>query len=279
MHDVTTGVVVGIDGSAQADLALRWAVSKSHLFGPVMPVYSYTVEPFGYGIGSPQVHSEMTRLMKQAAEVELAEALASHPDLSEKALVLTGHPGANLVESAARHRLLVVGSRGRGGLAETVLGSTASYCVTHSPVPVIVVPEGSDVSPSLTRIVVGVDGSANSARALGWAVDHVEPLGQVVAVGCWVPAIPNRTLPSDEAGMAELTDRVTTMVDEVGHASVEIRIERGDPRLVLRELAAGTDLLVMGARGHRGVSYLLLGSTTTSILHDPPCPTAVIPEL
>jgi nucleotide-binding universal stress UspA family protein len=58
---------------------------------------------------------------------------------------------------------------------------------------------------------------------------------------------------------------------------VETHIGQGDPRIVLRDLAATADLLVIGARGHRGVSYLLLGSTTTSLLHHPLSPTVVVP--
>jgi nucleotide-binding universal stress UspA family protein len=55
-------------------------------------------------------------------------------------------------------------------------------------------------------------------------------------------------------------------------------LEYGDPRGVLRRLGEEADLLVLGARGHRGVAHLLLGSVTTGLVHQPLITTIVIPS-
>ena len=54
-------------------------------------------------------------------------------------------------------------------------------------------------------------------------------------------------------------------------------VERGDPRAILRKLAYGADLVVVGARGRSGLPHLFLGSTASSLAHRPVCPTAIVP--
>ena len=112
----------------------------------------------------------------------------------------------------------------------------------------------------------------------------------MVAVGCWTdhvfgePPLPNPELEEATAAVVHRTvDEVLAAVhsgsDKPNEAGPSIKtvIRQGDPRIVLRDLASTADLLVIGARGHRGVAYLLLGSTTTSLLHHPVSPTVVVP--
>jgi nucleotide-binding universal stress UspA family protein len=146
-----------------------------------------------------------------------------------------------------------------------------------------VIPEGTAVDRPLETILVGVDGSANADAALAWATRHVAPGGRIVAMGCRTAAPYALELvppaPSTEGEVLDgVRDAITRAVAVVPEGvTVEVEATDGDPRLVLREKAAEADLLVVGARGHRGAAYLLLGSVTTSLIHHPTVPTVVVP--
>ena len=295
MRDKT---IVGVDGSDGSRLALDWAASKQDVLGDLVPVATYHIDALGDGVGTPSVYNDIMAVLREDAQAALDMATASHPELAGRGEVVRGYPGPALVRTAENQRLLVVGSRGRSALVETLLGSVASYCVKHATVPgimgegqawwsvpVAVIPEGTTVDRPLENILVGVDGSANADAALDWAVRHVAPGGRVTALGCRVPApyalelVPPAPR-SDEKVLQTLRETVSRVVGDDGPEGVTIDVEvtEGDPRVTLRDAAADRDLLVVGSRGHRGVAYLLLGSVATSLIHHPTVPTVVVPH-
>ncbi len=290
MQEQERQVVVGVDGSDHSRRALAWAVAKTDVLGPVTPVLAYSMQPLGDGLGMPSMYYEIDRIVKEDAEERLKATIEGFPGLAERARVMCRSAGPALVGASADADLLVVGSRGRSAAAETLFGSVGSYCVKHATVPVAVITEETAIEPTINHAVVGVDGSPNSVEALIWALRHVDPDGDVIAAGCWTDHVfsePPGPNPELEAATTSLVNRaVDDALAAVGSEAVEaawarpaviIDIRQGDPRIVLRDLAASADLLVIGARGHRGVSYLLLGSTTTSLLHHPLSPTVVVP--
>jgi nucleotide-binding universal stress UspA family protein len=152
---------------------------------------------------------------------------------------------------------------------------------------VVVVPSDTDPERPITNIIVGVDGSPSSTAALRWAVEYGGPEATVHAVGCVEPPSLDSTPAESAAKEADLMDQVTglvtavkSMVDEAGLevGELDARVEVGDPREVLRQLAANADLLVVGSRSRHGVSYLLLGSTASALLDHPVGPTVVVPD-
>jgi nucleotide-binding universal stress UspA family protein len=136
------------------------------------------------------------------------------------------------------------------------------------------------------RIVVGVDGSESSDRALAFALDEGRLRDwEVEAVHAWLlPAIaylpyaPTPTLSEGdcEAAGAEILDRALAAANTTG-ARVTRRLVMGGSAPALLEAAAFADLLVVGTRGHGGFAGLLLGSTSQHCAHHPPCPLAIIP--
>ncbi|MGI9594628.1 MAG: universal stress protein [Acidimicrobiales bacterium] len=289
-------VIVGVDGSSGSQRALDWAVDKADVFGPVSAVAAYHVEALGDGIGTPALYQDLSALLAEDARDRLATNLEpNHSDLLETSRIVRGHPGPALIRSAEGQALLVVGSRGRSALAETLLGSVGSHCVKHSTVPVAVIPESTPVDKPLDHIVVGVDGSDNATAALRWAIRHLGPNGRITAVHSWqispyvldmVPPIP--TLNEEARAAVEkaveqaIAAESATATDPDARASdlraaIELEIKMGDARNVLPAAAETADLLVVGSRGHRGASYLLLGSVTTSLLHHPVVATVVVP--
>jgi nucleotide-binding universal stress UspA family protein len=134
------------------------------------------------------------------------------------------------------------------------------------------------------RIVVGVDGSASSKAALGWAIQQAKLTGAVVdAVIAWdypgtygYPA----AVGDDADYEALATEVVANAVAEVSGpaAPAEIRPKavRGNAASVLLAASAGADLLVVGSRGHGGFVEALLGSVSQHAVHHATCPVVVI---
>ena len=278
-------VVVGVDGSEGSRVALEWALHKADRFGTVRTVTAFRHGLLGDGFGTPALAEPGEQIYREAAEHRAKIVLdATDPSLLETATIVKSQAGAALVEASEEASLLVVGNRGRGALAETFLGSVGSYCVKHSKSPVAVITEGSPTTGPLSRVAVGVDGSENSRAALRWAIDHVDPDGTVIVVGAYDPAayavegyapavapLATQTRKALEEAVAEVTGNAAS------GPLIELDVRIGDPRSELRAAGAEADLLVIGARGHRRVAYLLVGSVSTSLLHHPTCATVVVP--
>lgn len=138
------------------------------------------------------------------------------------------------------------------------------------------------------RIVVGLDSSAESTRALEWALTearlrgaelqlvHAYPTPELVAL----PAVV--TLPSDDELRSAASEVVAEQLAKVGpseEVEVTTTVRSGGAAAVLCEVAEGADLLVVGARGLGGFRGLLLGSVTHQVVAHSPCPVVVtVPE-
>jgi len=137
-------VVVGVDGSQPARQAVRFALAEAALWGVgLMAIHAWTKPPH------PGLHTleatgwlDWSFLKRHAADV-LAESLAAaRPDFPKVPVterVVNEQPGAALVDASAGARLLVVGSRGRGGLTGLVLGSVSHGVLHQAHCPVAVV--------------------------------------------------------------------------------------------------------------------------------------------
>lgn len=138
------------------------------------------------------------------------------------------------------------------------------------------------------RIVVGVDGSDHSRRALKYAFEEARRRGASVDVVhayqmpiYWGPpefggAIPGPTGEEMERHAQDVIDQT------IGVAPSDLQIERiaahGPAADTLLRVAEGADLLVVGSRGRGGFRGLLLGSTSHQVITHAPCPVVVIRE-
>ena len=135
----------------------------------------------------------------------------------------------------------------------------------------------------MTEYVVGVDASDRALAALRWALDHADPeQDRVIAVHSWsFPTLLGPEAASiDPAIFEREAEAVLAQVLETsagGPIEVEGEILRGHPGRGLVERAGSDGLLVVGARGHEGVAGLLLGSTSTYVVHHADCPVVVVP--
>jgi len=143
-------IVVGVDGSQASHEALRFAVAEARLrdarvvavhvwaFIPPTPIGDPGMMPMPAGDYPGQLEAE-----RAAAEAELEGALAAaFPEGTPgevEARLAEGDAAEALVDEAEGAELLVVGSRGRSGIASVLLGSVSRHVVSHAPCPVVVV--------------------------------------------------------------------------------------------------------------------------------------------
>jgi nucleotide-binding universal stress UspA family protein len=134
-------VVVGIDGSAESRAALHWAVGQAQRMGAEVQAVAVWHEPLQFGVGG------MSRVPAQHFEDEargwLAEVMPEEADASGVHVdthIRRGEPATVLLDHALRADLLVVGNRGRGGLAGAMVGSVALRIAHHARCPVVLVP-------------------------------------------------------------------------------------------------------------------------------------------
>jgi nucleotide-binding universal stress UspA family protein len=287
--DLVKRVVVGIDGSAPDGLALDTAALEARVRGAMLEVVSVWAYP-------PMSTEE--RMMVSARQVEdeahsvaarvVAETFGAEGDrdIEVHLTVVRGAPAIQLLDAAEGSELLVVGRRDKSRVRHLLLGSVADQCVRHAPCPMMVVPHVEDAVPWDGPIVVGVDGSEDSLRSLGWAADEARlrelPLLAVFAWAPWTiaPTDFGATVPDVErlelAATAQLDDWIASSVPD--NRAVTPVLRWGDPAEVLLSEAQGAAMVVMGSRGRGGFAGLLLGSVSRKLVHTAPCPVVVLPN-
>jgi nucleotide-binding universal stress UspA family protein len=135
-------------------------------------------------------------------------------------------------------------------------------------------------------IIVGVDGSASSQRALAWALRQAEATGATVqAVLAWSVPTSYGTGVMVLPGVQWQADAKETLEAAVASASsaypevpVQCHTIEGHPATVLLHQAKDADLLVVGSRGHGGFVGALIGSVSHHVIHHAPCPVVIIPD-
>ncbi|BCJ68819.1 universal stress protein [Polymorphospora rubra] len=281
-------IVVGYDGSPGARTALRWALDEAARTGaPVHPTYAF--EPFGASAPlapAPLLWPDDTA-RKEIAEMldaAVAAAAASHPTVAVRAGTVDGPPNVRLQELSRQAGLVVLGSRGHDGFTGLLVGSTAVSVTAHAHCPVVVV--RGDAGPDGGHVVAGVDGSACSVLALGYAFAQAAardvPLHVVRA---WRPPATGATpapFDPDAVGAlerAELRELLVGWQDRYPRVRVTSEVVADAPGRTLIDATRHAALVVVGSRGRGGFRGLLMGSVSQQLLHHSHCPVAVVREL
>ncbi|MCZ2839144.1 universal stress protein [Modestobacter sp. VKM Ac-2985] len=289
-------VVVGVDGSAGSTAALAWALASAARTGATLEVVSafpvdfYWTDPYLLDRGRIEALRSDTeaRTRELVDTVRREPAVAAVPGTSSVAVEVVVVPGAaaeHLVQIADGARQLVVGSRGRGGVRSTLLGSVALHCSTHASCPVVVVhrPEAVETRP---RVVVGVDGSVASRAAL------VEAVATAAQTGAEVEVVAAFQLPDHWSemyvvlaqsfqGLRDATRRraeeeVAEVLGDQPAVSAHVVTVEGPAGDALVQRAAGAGLLVVGSRSRSRLPGMVLGSAALHCVVHARCPVMVV---
>ena len=186
MNTVTSNaIVVGLDRSDPGRAAVEYAAdlaNRRHL--PLLLLHAF--EPSQYAVGPmigwvPNVESVLRNSAQRLVD-DTAEVLAIlYPDLEVSASIAASSATEMLIEASQDAYTIVLGSRGSGGFADLVIGSTTLHVASHAACAVIAVP-GLPNGEEAPRhgVVVGVDGSEVSAAAVAYAFEAASDVGETL---------------------------------------------------------------------------------------------------
>jgi nucleotide-binding universal stress UspA family protein len=240
--------LVGIDGSEESREAARQAARLVE--GELMLLASYDVAPAivgGTGSHVPDYFDE--GLQHHAARGALGRAREDVATASPTGKIVRGRPAAALTAEVEREQdtLLVVGSHGLGRLAGFVMGSTATEVIHKAPCSVLVARRRSESAEFPNKVVVGVDGSPESAAAYAVA----RRLSERFNAELWpVVAYGGKTV--DQTLIHSIVDGWHEDLPDA-------------PVPALLAAAADADLLVVGSGGLHGLKAL--GSVSERVAH------------
>lgn len=286
-------VAVGVDGSEQAFAAAAWALdvaARRHV--PLEVVHSWAIPLPPVGLGPTPVGLSDDRI-RDAAQAVLDDAVtrlqATAPNVTVNGSLYPGTPAAALLDAAERATLVVVGSSGLDRVTEFILGSVTQQVVTHSPCPVAVVPSPEADEPGLDagRVVVGIDGSELSVDATHFAFEEASlRRAPLTLLHVWnTPSFDTAGVVMSDPLLLEaahsdellaIAETIAGLGERYPDVQVEQRLRHGSPAKVLAEASRSAALVVVGSRGHGSFTSVLLGSTSSSLLHHTHCPVVVV---
>ncbi|MFF9915454.1 universal stress protein [Streptomyces sp. NPDC013457] len=296
-------VVVGVDGSEHSHLALEWALSVAQrLDSPLVVAH---VRSDALQLGSARIASlgETAEIPDAVLDGVRAWVEEQSPRVPVRFDSLDGSVSDALLDAARTARFLVTGSRGRGGFASLLLGSSGRTLAASAPCPVVVVPhEARTVSlegdGESGRVLVGlhpeetgdevVDFAFHAAQQRGVALEVVTayrlPPSPIMLVGPPAPALQmpppvpvdetpelvKETVNLQEDRLRPFTERYrdVEVVPVVVPAGAAGRLVEGSRRAAL---------VVVGRHRRHRVATLLMGSVAHAVLHHAHCPVAIVP--
>jgi nucleotide-binding universal stress UspA family protein len=279
---VFTHILVPLDGSAESTVAVTQACAIAAL----SDAHVTLIRVYSGGTPTPEsleyLHTAALECGNASGEVEVA--------------VLSGDPTDVILEQVAERQvdLVVMRTRGRGGLARAVLGSVAEGIVSRSPSPVLLIPPQAPAATTLRTILVPVDGSPGGALALGAAHQLALKTGarlclrQIVvpastyfvhASAVQAPLYIDPRWDEDAvSGAQAYLDSLTRHISGEGlQCEGKVLVEDAVAEAIVRNAnEQQADLIVMSSEAHTGAARAILGSVTDAVVRTATRPVLVL---
>ncbi|MEU6641547.1 universal stress protein [Saccharomonospora sp. NPDC046836] len=283
-------VVAGVDGSEAALRAVRWAADTAARHHA--PLY------IAHAAGYPYLHGGDAIPPPESVREDLRhqrwEFLHAAREVAEETAGLDIHlcyesdpPVPYLIHVSGSARMIVLGSSCHTGIYGLLVGSTTLALVSHARCPVVSVCGECAEMPAQDRrpVVVGIDGSPVSERAIGYAFDEAAHRDvELVTVHTWNDA--NSDVFSEarmyfgwedmrEVEERRLAERLAGWSESYPDVSVRRVLVQDRPHHELLEWSRKAQLVVVGSRGRGNLRCMLLGSTSRALIHGAECPVMI----
>ena len=284
-----SGVMVGVDGSPAAKCAVAWA-ARDAAMRKVRLTLVHAVRPIGLTLPPMTATTAFTRwqveqgqkVLDMAARVA-REAAADRGTGQIETELLFSPAVPTLVDLSKDADLVVVGSRGRGPVERSLLGSVSTSLIRHAHCPVAVIHDEDPVMPypAAAPVLVGIDGSPASEQATAVAFQEASWRGvDLVAIHVWSDVEVNDYPAIDWPAMkpaAEriLAERLAGWQERYPDVTVRRVVECDHPTYQLIRHSESAQLVVVGSHGRGGFAGMLLGSVSGAVAHSARMPVIV----
>jgi nucleotide-binding universal stress UspA family protein len=284
-------IVVGVDGSAASDAAVRWAARESamrelpitliHVVAPT-PMDS-TMAPDGT---IPQLRLDQAReVIEHSQQIAVKGTARLHPRAHTEIAYARVIP--TLIDASKDAHMIVTGSRGVDAFSEYRIGSVSAALLEVAPCPVAVVHDAElddqDACAGLP-VLLGIDGTpaseAATALAFGEAFRRQVPL---VALHAWsdvgvFPILGMDWHVNRDQGEEVLGERLAGWLERYPQVQVQRRLVCDVPARWLVQESTTAQLVVLGRRGRGGYPGMRLGSVSSAVAQSARVPVIVVPE-
>lgn len=283
-------VVVGVDGTPDSDLAVRWAAEEARrreTWLRLVHAYSWSRYSVLLRLSGQDAQDAATAARRRAHRmlaISMRQVDRWRDGLHITREAIDGDRVRVLLHTSAAAAVVVVGSRRLGTVDSVVLGSVGSALAAQGACPTVVVRGDPSEVTAGAPVVAGIDGGELNDAVLGYAFDHASRFKRPLRILLfWRPSLVLLTRWTDglvgelrDRKESAATGRVLRWREKYPDVSVELEVAEGHPVDGLVQAAAAAHLLVVGAQGTHALPGMLLGSVSQGVLHHATCPVAVI---
>ncbi len=271
-------VMVAVSGPSLSDSAIEWALSYAKSVNAEVELVHVVDVSWR---STPTTFAEAALLVAERELRDIANRCSARTGLTVHANVLVGHPATLLVQHAAGADILVLGTRRKENLGQSLFNTRALRVASKVTVSTVVVP--STPAPG-KGVVVGIDGSELSVAPLAFAAREADRTGEpLLVIHSWYAPRPWTdgkfegwpAEPEDEARRV-LAEAVAGLAQTYPDLIVLAEVRFGRAGSTLFAAAENAAMLVVGSHGRQGFQKAWLGSTSEELILAMPTTVAVI---